>query len=148
MHSKPHIISGGSHKDNRGELIYFNDFDMSAIKRFYQITNHQSPVINDQIRAWQGHKIEEKYFHVNQGIFLIAVVKIDNWNNPSEDLKTEKFILTSKEPQILHIPAGYANGIKAIDENSILTIYSTVSLEESLKDDYRYDKNLWMDWND
>jgi dTDP-4-dehydrorhamnose 3,5-epimerase len=128
---------------------------MSAIKRLYEITNdhlpvtsYQSPVTVYQIRAWQGHKIEEKYFFVNQGSFLIAAVKIDNWQNPSPNLKPETFVLNTKKPQILYIPAGYANGIKPLENNSQLTVYSTVSLEESINDDYRYDKNLWMDWND
>ena len=145
MQNKPHIISGGKHSDDRGELIYFNDFDMSAVKRFYQISI-QAPVSNNQIRAWQGHRIEEKYFYVNQGEFLIAAVQIDNWENPSKNLIPEIFILKSDIPQVLHLPAGYANGIRPLKDNSILTVYSTLTLEESLQDDYRFDKELWLDW--
>ncbi len=145
MKKKPKIISGGIHRDDRGELIYFNDFDMSAVKRFYQISI-QAPVSNNQIRAWQGHRIEEKYFYVNQGEFLIAAVQIDNWENPSKNLIPEIFILKSDIPQVLHLPAGYANGIKPLKDNSILTVYSTSLLEESLQDDYRFDKELWLDW--
>jgi len=149
MQNKPQIITGGKQSDDRGELIYFNDFDMSGVKRFYQIANAStSSATSYPIRAWQGHKFEEKYFYVNQGTFFIAVVKIDDWSYPSKNLKAEKYILTAKEPKILNIPAGYANGIKPLEANSLLIIYSTVTLEESLKDDYRYDKNLWINWDD
>jgi dTDP-4-dehydrorhamnose 3,5-epimerase-like enzyme len=155
MSKLPYIITGGSHTDSRGRLLFFNDFDMSDIKRFYQITshqsqitNHQSPVTNHQtVRAWQGHKIEEKYFYVSRGKFLICLVKIDDWRNPSRDLPVTKYILKAASPQILHVPAGFANGIKALESDSILIVFSNLSLNESQKDDYRFDANLWFDWN-
>ncbi len=154
MINKPYIISGGIHSDERGQLTFLNDFDMSEIKRFYiisnshsQITNNKSLVTNNQIRAWQGHKIEQKYFYVNQGSFLIAAVKIDDWDNPSKDLIPSTFTLNAKKPQILYIPPGYANGVKPMDPDSMLTIYSNLNLSESIADDYRFDKGLWMDWD-
>ena len=146
MVKKSYIIEGGIYQDDRGELIYFNDFDMSNVKRFYQIRSSNLPYSNSQVRAWQGHKIEEKYFYVNQGKFLIAAVKIDDWQKPSKKLKVETYILHSGSPQILRIPAGYANGIMAIEADSVITVYSTLSLAESLKDDYRFDKSWWVNW--
>ena len=53
------ILKGNNYTDNRGNVIYFNDFDFKTIKRFYQISNHSQFFI----RAWHGHKNETKYFN-------------------------------------------------------------------------------------
>ena len=45
------------------------------------------------------------------------------------------------------IPLGYANGIKALETNSKLIVFSSQTLENAKKDDYRFEKNLWFDWN-
>ncbi|RZK01434.1 MAG: sugar epimerase, partial [Flavobacterium sp.] len=78
----PQIIKGGSHTDERGTICFQNDFDMSAIKRFYVIKHLSSEVE----RGWRGHKIEQRWFYVVKGIFRISIVKIDDWTNPSETL--------------------------------------------------------------
>ena len=54
----PKIIKGENHNDSRGILFYNNDFDASAIKRLYVIDNQKT----NFIRAWQGHKIEQRWF--------------------------------------------------------------------------------------
>ena len=189
MSDKPYIISGGIHEDDRGKLVFFNDFDMSEIKRFYIIANasinsksdpqisntprhggffatlRRFPVPSSRfpsnrhhsnmlqltqhplgVRAWQGHKIEKKYFFVNSGSFLIAAVKIDDWTKPSPELQPDVFKLKADKPQILYIPPGYANGIKPLEQNAMLTVYSNLDLEESKKDDYRFAASLWLDW--
>lgn len=74
----PKIIKGENHNDSRGILFYNNDFDASAIKRLYVIDNHKT----NFIRAWQGHKIEQRWFSVMQGSFKIKLTKIDNWEHP------------------------------------------------------------------
>jgi dTDP-4-dehydrorhamnose 3,5-epimerase len=144
MSGKPYIINGGIHTDERGTLLHVNDFDFSGIKRFYQVENSSTQMV----RAWQGHRIESKHFFVGQGAFLIAAVKIDDWENPSADLKAEHFVLKASAPQILYIPPGYANGVKALEEHSILTIFSNLSLEQSANDTYRFDASLWFKWKE
>ena len=54
----PKIIKGENYNDSRGILFYNNDFDASAIKRLYVIDNQKT----NFIRAWQGHKIEQRWF--------------------------------------------------------------------------------------
>ena len=54
---KVKLINPGLAIDDRGELMFSNEFDMSKIKRFYQITNH----LNLFVRAWHGHQKEEKF---------------------------------------------------------------------------------------
>ena len=144
MINKPYVISGGLHIDEGGEISYFNDFNFRDVKRFYVVSNKSTSII----RAWQGHKVEQKYFFVVKGTYLVCAVEIDNWRNPSKDLKPTKFILDEKNPKILCIPPGYANGIKALEKHSKLIIYSNLNLEESSKDIYRYQSNLWYKWNE
>ncbi|WP_417619717.1 dTDP-4-dehydrorhamnose 3,5-epimerase family protein [Oceanihabitans sediminis] len=141
---KPEIIIGNQHKDHRGTLSFINDFDLSHIKRMYTIT-HESV---DVIRAWQGHRIESKYFKCIKGRFLVSIVAIDDWEAPSENLKPELYILDAKKTEVLHVPSGYANGFKALDVDSELLVFSNLDLESAKNDQYRFDQNLWLDWND
>lgn len=133
------IIKGNSFTDSRGTLHFVNDFHFDGIKRFYTITHPDISVI----RAWQGHKIETKHFFVSKGKFLIFWVEIDNWDKPSKDLKINRQILSVDEPQILIVPPGTANGFKALEANSIMVVFSDLSLEESGGDMYRFDSNYW-----
>ena len=119
MIDKPSIITGGVHEDNRGRNTFVNEFDFTDVRRFYTVQNNST----ETIRAWQGHKIENKYFFVTSGSFLICSVKIDDWENPSRDLPIEKFIMSANEGNILMMPAGYANGIKALEEGSKLMVF-------------------------
>lgn len=136
------IIEGGFFTDNRGSLAFVNEFDFRDVKRFYTIIQNDTTVI----RAWQGHKVEKKYFYVPYGSFLLAWVKIDNWDSPSLELKASSMVLSANKPQVLCVPAGYANGIKALLPGSILTVYSNLDLQESEKDRWSFDQSLWFDW--
>ena len=136
------IYEGDIHTDKRGAISFVNDFTFRDVKRFYNITHPDTGVI----RAWQGHRIEHKYFFVPAGRFVVAWVLINDWSNPSPDLQSSYTILAANEPRILHIPPGYANGIKAITAFSVLTIYSDLSLSESENDRWSFNQSLWLDW--
>lgn len=138
------LIEGGLFTDDRGRVCFVNDFDFSDVRRFYIIENSST----DIVRAWIGHKIENKYFFVATGKFLIGAVEIDDWEEPSKDLETHEHILTEKESKILKIPAGFANGVKALEPNSKLIVFSSLSLEEGKQDDYRFPAELWLNWKD
>lgn len=142
MNQNPEIIQGGNHQDDRGKLTFVNDFNLAEIKRYYIIEHSNTNVI----RAWQGHKREQKWFQVISGSFLVAVVKPDNWENPSNDIKIERFILESDNSQVLQIPGGFANGFKALETNSKMIVFSDLTLEEAANDNYRFDSHLWFDW--
>ncbi len=135
----PTVIQGKNHADHRGEVAFVNDFNFDEIKRFYTITNANT----SQFRAWQGHKLDNKNFYCVSGSFDIYFVKIDNWDNPSKDLKIEKITLSAKESKVLFIPAGYANGIKSLELNSKLLSLSTLPLGDVKDDDVRFDSNYW-----
>ena len=42
MDKKVFFINGGIAVDDRGVLTFCNDFDMKDIRRFYQVSNHNS----------------------------------------------------------------------------------------------------------
>ena len=142
MNDIPMLIQGGITTDERGSVAFVNDFDLKDIRRFYTINHPEITVV----RAWQGHKNETKWFFCSKGSFQVSVVKIDDWEKPSQDLKVLSFQLSEKSSQILSIPHGYANGFKAIEPSSTLVVFSDKSLDESKNDDYRFDKNLWYKW--
>jgi dTDP-4-dehydrorhamnose 3,5-epimerase-like enzyme len=133
------ITKGGFHEDQRGRVSFVNDFDMTLIKRFYQI-NHPN---TDIIRAWQGHQKESKWFYCVDGSFTINYVQPNNWLIANGDENAECVELSSMNPIILHIPSGFVTGIKAGVPNSILLIYSDFSVSESKDDDFRFDINTW-----
>lgn len=136
------VIEGGIFIDHRGKLSHVNELDMSEVKRFYIIYHDKT----ETIRAWHAHQHEKKWFYCIKGSFTTAFVKIDNWDNPSLDLKPEVFILSANQSQIICIPEGYANGIKANEPDSILLVLSNKTLDVAVNDSWRYDSNLWMKW--
>lgn len=142
MSYEPFIVPGGIAVDDRGQLTFANEFDLSEYKRFYNLQNHSQ----NFIRAWHGHKLERKAFFAQSGTFLVAAVKIDNWEKPSANLEIKRFILSAIKPTILIIPEGYANGSMSLTSSGLLTVFSNSTLEQSLNDDYRYESHYWNPW--
>tara|TARA_B100001287_G_C22533615_1_gene458595 strand:- start:185 stop:622 length:438 start_codon:yes stop_codon:yes gene_type:complete len=138
----PYIIKGKKYIDERGELEFYNDFDMSQIKRVYFTSHFDIEVI----RAWQGHTIESRWFCALKGCFQVKLIEIDNWKNPSDKLKVLDYELTSEKQEILYIPNGFVNGFKALEVNSKLMIMSNYKLNEIENDQIRFDKNKWTKW--
>jgi dTDP-4-dehydrorhamnose 3,5-epimerase len=140
---KPQILQGGIYTDERGELIYNNNFDLSNVKRMYIIRHTDISVI----RAWQGHQQEHKYFKCIKGSFVVAYKRINDFSNPDDGIKAEYSILSEAENVVLSVPCGYANGLKALKPNSELMVFSDFKLGDSLDDKIRFDKDLWLDWS-
>ncbi len=140
---EPKLYQGGLAVDDRGQLIFANDFDFKGVKRFYVVTNHRQGFV----RAWHAHRNEAKYVTLLQGSALIGAVKVDNWDNPSKTATIHRLVLSASKPQVYFIPAGYANGFMSLTSDAILQFFSTSSLEESKNDDIRYDARHWDIWN-
>ncbi len=136
------FIQGGISIDNRGQISHANDLNMGEIERFYIIHQKDTSII----RAWHAHQHEKKWFYAVKGSFTGAFVKIDDWNNPSPDLKAEVFQLTVADSRVLYVPEGYANGFRANEPDSVLLVFSNKVLTEAVKDSWRYDSRMWMDW--
>lgn len=138
----PKIISGGKYTDERGHLQFFNDFDMSPIKRVYFTTHFNT----DVIRAWQGHMIESRWFICVKGSFMVTLIEIDDWGNPSDNLKVFEYEISDNKQEVLYIPNGFVNGFKALEENAKLMIMSNYGFNEIENDQVRFDKNKWGIW--
>lgn len=135
----PTIIRGSKLKDIKGTIQFANDFTFKKIKRFYHIILHDSFTI----RAFHGHFIEEKYAYVSRGKVLVCAIPIDDKQKPNKNVKIFTFELTSENPHVVQIPAGYANGMQALQENSEVIFFSTLSLSDSRQDDYRFPEDYW-----
>ncbi len=55
-------------------------------------------------------------------------------------------ILDASKKKIIEIPKGYANGLKALEPDSEVMVFSELSLEDSSKDIIRYDYEQWFNW--
>jgi dTDP-4-dehydrorhamnose 3,5-epimerase len=143
LNERPKIIVGEIHKDERGELKYNNEFDLSPVKRMYIIKHPGKHVV----RAWQGHQKEHKYFQCIKGRFVVAWKKIDDFKNPDDQNKAEYKILNENKNEVLSIPPGYANGLKALENDSEIMVFSNKNLEEAADDQFKFDPNLWLDWD-
>ena len=142
MNSKVEFIEGGMAVDDRGEIVFCNKFDMDSVRRFYQVKNHAP----NFVRAWHGHRYESKYIFVSQGSVLIGVVEVNDWQNPDPHADVETFVLGASKPGVLFIPGGYAHGYKTLTDGAKISFFSSVNLEESKLDDYRFDAYFWNPW--
>ena len=137
--SKLEIIKGGISMDERGGVSFVNGFNFQNVKRFYLVENSSL----DIVRAFHGHLKEAKYVFVISGSILMSAVKINHTINPDKNAEVEQFILSEKEPSVLFIPSGYANGFKSLEKNTKVMFFSTSSLEESKNDDFRFPYDYW-----
>ena len=140
--SAPRLIPGGIAVDDRGELVFANEFDFAGVKRFYMVSNHQP----NFVRAWHAHRREGKYVVVVQGAAIVAAVEIDNWETPNRQAQVHRFVLSASQPRVLFIPPGYANGFKSLASDTKVMFFSTASIEESRGDDVRFDARYWDVW--
>jgi dTDP-4-dehydrorhamnose 3,5-epimerase len=138
----PILIKGGLAVDDRGEVGFVNDFDFAGVRRFYTVKNHRSGFV----RAWHGHRHEAKYVTVVEGAALVGAVKIEDWEKPASEAPVARYVLSARNPSVLHIPAGYANGFMSLTDDAMLIFYATATLAESQSDDIRYDARFWDIW--
>ncbi|WP_051287273.1 WxcM-like domain-containing protein [Algoriphagus mannitolivorans] len=139
---KPVLYKVEKFKDHRGQLDFCNEFVLNKFVRFYVISSE----IQGQIRAWQGHKIEEKAFFPILGKTKVILVPVLDFEKRIS-LDPIEFILDSNTPEILVIPGGYANGFQFLTDESKLMVYSNLKLEESKNDDFRFNSNEFYAWS-
>lgn len=132
------IIKGNIHSDFRGSIYYNNDFNAQEVKRIYLIENRDT----EFVRAWQGHKIEQRWFSAIQGSFEIKLIEVDNWDAPSKNSTIFSFILSSSELNVLHVPKGYISSIQAKVQNAKLLVMADYLIGE-VKDEYRFEADYF-----
>jgi len=127
-------IQGGIAKDHRGQIRFVNDFDMSLVRRFYVIKNSDIQLI----RGWRAHRIEQRWFYVIAGKFVMDIVKIDDWAQPSRELPVKKIILDSSANCVVHLESGYGTNIQALNPDSELLVFADYNIDNAPNDDYTY----------
>lgn len=142
----PTIITGGIAVDERGELMYNNDIDLTDVRRFYIVRNHTKGFV----RAWHGHMVEGKYVTVLQGAAVVGVVRLvldksfasidERLNKPFIGKEpAHRFVLSAKNPKTLWIPPGYANGWMGLTDDTVVMYMSTHAYGDvCLDDDFRF----------
>ena len=138
---EPKLFESKSNSDHRGKVSFTNDLDLNKVVRTYKVINKQVRTV----RAWHGHKIEEKWISVEDGEFLVCAVKIKDFENPSKEQEVLKFNMTP-DSGILYIPKNYANGAMNLTANNAVRYFSSLPLEESIDDDYRFESDFWNPW--
>lgn len=135
------IVRGEVFEDSRGRISSLNDFRFDGVGRVYFIRNADTSVL----RGWHGHKLEQKWFYCVKGRFTIGLVEIDNWENPSRELKPEIHHLSDSESRIVNAPAGFASCIRAEEADSVLMVLSGKTFQEAqaVPDSYRFNQNYW-----
>jgi len=136
---KPDIIIGGCSVDDRGFVRHINDFDFKGIKRFYVVENHRPGFV----RAWHGHKYESKWALVVEGSVYFKVAKVSDFSNPDQITVGHHFTFNHNLPTILFIPAGWAHGYKTLTDKAKIIFFSDKTLEQSQKDDFRWQWNYF-----
>ncbi len=126
--------------DDRGEFtnIEFEDAFKGEFKRCYLIKNNQKNVV----RAFHGHKNENKLFYVPKGAFKFIIMHM-------ETMEWKEYSLLASVPKILFVPKGYYNGFVSLTDDNLLLVYSSSTMKESKEDDFRlpYDhlgKEVWQ----
>ena len=131
------IILGGDHLDSRGRIVFFNTLSFEEIKRFYCLHLNKA----NELRAWQGHQFEKKWYVVLKGKLRLNVLEFNKWG--SDDYHFNGYYLEENDPKVIFIPEGSFTGFMPLVDDTMLIIFSNKLLEESLNDDYRYDKDKW-----
>lgn len=138
------VIEGEIFTDHRGVIQSVNSLNFAEIRRSYTISNADTTVI----RGWHGHQDEKKWFWCLKGGFKGVFVEIDNWEEPSRDLKPHFYDLRAERSQVICVPEGYANCFRATEPDSLLMVFSSKTYPECLSDSWRYEPNYWFDWDE
>jgi dTDP-4-dehydrorhamnose 3,5-epimerase len=125
------LFVGGNSKDLRGKLRFCNDFDMSAVKRFYAISNSAE----QPVRGWIGHKNETKWFFPLRGVTVIEVETMDFVAKDAENAKG-LVELAADRPAVLKVPPG--NWFKIVQYGDAeVMVFSDCRVGEYKDDDFR-----------
>jgi len=127
-------VKGEIFIDERGKIASLNNFSFDEVKRIYFIHHPDTSVY----RGWHGHQLEKKWFYCIKGKMRIDTIQIDNWEKPNPNLVPETYYLEENVSQIIYVPGGYVNCIKAETKDAILLVLSDVLYQDCQEDSWRY----------
>ena len=125
------VITGGKYADDRGLLRFCNDFDMSAVRRFYTIANSAE----QPLRGWIGHRRETKWFFPLKGKTTIAIEPMD-CSRAETPRRKEEWVLEADKPSVLKVEPGNWFCIKQ-NGNAEVMVFSDCKVGEFENDDFR-----------
>ncbi len=137
---KPECFNLEIHSDDRGYLVPLTN-ELSEkigkpVKRTYIVGNFGRGVV----RGLHFHEKEIKIFYIAKGSAKFVAI------NPENPEDKHIFVTSDRNPQLVIIPPGYANGWMSLEDGTILVSLSTSTFEESVNDDKRYDPLKWGDF--
>ena len=143
----PHLIKGGVAVDDRGIVTFCNEFDMTDVKRFYMLENHEAGFV----RAWHGHKREAKWITVVSGVAIVAAVKMPpSFMSKTPTLEQLEEMFEEPHRYVLHangdalyVPPGYANGHENLVLGTRVVHFSNMTMDEARGDDYRFSWEMY-----
>lgn len=127
----PEYIKGGIHRDERGTLRFCNDFDLSAVKRFYTIVNRAE----QPVRGWIGHRKENKWFFPVRGETTIVVSPMGESTNLTRYSRLH-YTLHADSPAVLKVPCNNWFYIEQHDGAEVM-VFSDCKVGEYENDDLR-----------
>lgn len=129
--SASELKQGGTYADARGLLRFCNDFDMSAVRRFYTIANS----VEQPVRGWIGHKRETKWFFPVKGVTEIVVEPMDLAAKNAEVAKSS-VVLAADKPSVLKVEPGNWFCVKQ-DGSAEVMVFSDCKVGAFENDDFR-----------
>lgn len=127
----PRLIHVPLHIDDRGDLYVLGDKNgegaIGLIKRNYFVRNFDK----GRIRAWHGHRTGWTGIHVIKGAAKVVAMNMDDHDDYTI------VTLSGRKPGIFWVPPGFYNGHMSLEDDTIYSIYSTLTFEECKQDDPR-----------
>lgn len=136
MYDEPKLIHAGQAIDDRGTLLFCNDFDLAGVVRFYCITNHRRGFV----RAWHGHQTAGTFLWPISGTWKLAAAEMQAY--PDRGCRQTHVI---DRTSILHVPGGWYHGHQNLTDDAILGVFSTATIAQVREDDHRLPWDQWPD---
>lgn len=136
------ILEGELFIDERGKIASLNNFSFDEIERIYFIHHPKTAVV----RGWHGHQFEKKWFYCVKGAFKVDMIKIKDWEQPDRCQEPETYYLSEEKSQIICVPEGYANCIKAKTKDAVLMVLSNVLFQDCHEDSWRYQPDYFVNY--
>ena len=140
MISIPNVIDLKLYDDDRGFLVPLtNNLSPEHFKRVYVCGNNAKGVI----RGFHLHEKEWKYFYIIKGAAKFIAI------NPEDIADIYDFVITDRKPKLVIIPPGYANGWISLQDETLLVVLSSRTIEELEEDNderidpFKWGKEMW-----
>jgi len=137
----PKLFDYKSFVDDRGTFINiplnYPEVNFEG-KRTYICSNFKEGTV----RGFHYHNKEQKIFICLKGAVKFVLLKEAKSEITAKISKPEVFILSENIPKALYIPNDYANAWQTLTADTILIGISSVTVEESINDDIRFNPEI------